>query len=231
MSYTVNLSIKQWAEEDRPREKLLIQGRSALTDAELVAILLGSGNRSMSALDLAKQLLSTVDNDLHSFGKLSAIELQKFNGIGQAKAITLLAALELGRRRKEFVFSPTPSITDSNGVYQFLEQDLMDLDHEEFWVVFLNRANVVIKKESFSSGGIAGTVVDTRLIFRKALEYLACSIVLAHNHPSGNLEPSKSDKVLTKKIKEAGLLMDITVLDHLIFTNHGYFSFADKSML
>ena len=231
MTYQDNLSIRNWAEEDRPREKLILKGKSALSDAELVAILLGSGNRTQSAVELAKVLLSSVDNDLNKLAQLSVKELMKFNGIGEAKSINIISALEIGRRRKNTNSAELIKIQSSKQVYDLMKAELLDLDHEEFWVVLLNRGNRVIKKESFSSGGISGTVADSRLIFKRALEELACSMILVHNHPSGSLKPSQADINLTKKMKESGKMLDIPVLDHIIFTNNGYFSFADESMI
>lgn len=231
MNYPNNLSIRKWAEEDRPREKLLLKGKSALSEAELIAILLGSGTRSISAVELAKQLLAAVDNDLNKLAMLSVKELIKFNGIGEAKAINIISALEIGRRRKNSVYQEQSKIQSSKQIYELMKAELLDLDHEEFWVVFLNRTNKVVKKEQCSSGGISGTVVDSRLIYKRAIEERACSIILVHNHPSGNLKPSQADIDLTKKMKDSGKILDIPVLDHIIFTNNGYFSFTDESIL
>lgn len=231
MNYPNNLSIRKWAEEDRPREKLLLKGKSALSEAELIAILLGSGTRSISAVELAKQLLAAVDNDLNKLAMLSEKELIKFNGIGEAKAINIISALEIGRRRKDSVYQEQPKIQSSKQIYELMKAELLDLDHEEFWVVFLNRTNKVVKKEQCSSGGISGTVVDSRLIYKRAIEERACSIILVHNHPSGNLKPSQADIDLTKKMKDSGKILDIPVLDHIIFANNGYFSFTDESIL
>ncbi|MEQ6119092.1 DNA repair protein RadC [Reichenbachiella sp. MALMAid0571] len=231
MNYPSNLSIRNWAEEDRPREKLLMKGKAALSEAELIAILLGSGTRSISAVELAKQLLSAVDNDLNKLAMLSVKELIKFNGIGEAKAINIISALEIGRRRKDTLYQEQPKIQSSKQIYELMKPELLDLDHEEFWVVFLNRTNKVLKKEQCSSGGISGTVVDSRLIYKKAIEERACSIILVHNHPSGNLKPSQADIDLTKKMKDSGKILDIPVLDHIIFANNGYFSFTDESIL
>jgi len=231
MNYPRNLSIRNWAEEDRPREKLLLKGKSALSEAELIAILLGSGTRSISAVELAKQLLSAVDNDLNKLAMLTVKELMKFNGIGEAKAINIISALEIGRRRKDSLYQEQPKIQSSKQIYELMKPELLDLDHEEFWVVFLNRTNKVVKKEQCSSGGISGTVVDSRLIYKKAIEERACSIILVHNHPSGNLKPSQADIDLTKKMKDSGKILDIPVLDHIIFANNGYFSFTDESIL
>jgi len=231
MNYPNNLSIRNWAEEDRPREKLLLKGKSALSEAELIAILLGSGTRSISAVELAKQLLAAVDNDLNKLAMLSVKELIKFNGIGEAKAINIISALEIGRRRKDTVYQEQAKIQSSKQIYELMKAELLDLDHEEFWVVFLNRTNKVVKKEQCSSGGISGTVVDSRLIYKRAIEERACSIILVHNHPSGNLKPSQADIDLTRKMKDSGKILDIPVLDHIIFANNGYFSFTDESIL
>lgn len=225
------LSIKQWAEEDRPREKLIIKGKSALSEAELIAILIGSGTPNTSAVDLAKTILASTNHDLHELAKLSLSELKRFNGIGEAKAIAIISALELGRRRKDAEPTQRPSINSSSDAYHFLKPYLMDLDHEQFWVLYLNRANRILKYEIVSAGGVSGTVVDAKLIFKKALEVLASNIVLAHNHPSGNRKPSEQDIRLTKKLKTAGKTLDIPVVDHIIFTDEGYFSFADESMM
>ncbi len=225
------VSIKQWAEEDRPREKLLLKGRSVLTEAELIGILLGSGNSSQSAVDLAKDILRSVDNNLNALAKLTVKDLMKFKGIGEAKAITIVSALELGRRRKLEGALIRPKIKSSQDAYDLVNGDFQDLDHEEFWVILLKRNNEVIRKVRISSGGIAGTVADSRLIFKQALDELASSIILVHNHPSGNLKPSQADIQLTKRMKEAGQLLEMGVLDHLIVTDAGYFSFADEGMM
>lgn len=225
------LNIKSWAEEDRPREKLLLKSKAALSDAELIGILIGSGTASMSAVDVAKQILNHHNNDLNQLAKLSVKELMKFKGIGQAKAISIVSAMELGRRRKETATIKKPKITCSDDVYEVIKPELMDMAHEEFWVLLLNRSNMVIKKHPISSGGVSGTIADPKIIFKAALEQLACSIILVHNHPSGNLKPSQADINLTKKMKDAGILLEIPVLDHLIFTDNGYFSFADENML
>jgi DNA repair protein RadC len=225
------LRISQWAEEDRPREKLLLKGKSTLSDAELLAVLLGTGTRSMSAVDLAKQLLQLVRYDLNELARLSVHDLIRQKGIGKAKAIAIVCALELGRRRKELNFESKPRITSSRDVFELIRPDLQDLPHEEFWVIILNRANLVIRKWRISSGGISGTVADPRLIFKTALEMYASSIILVHNHPSGAIKPSQADISLTKKLKQAGELLEIPVLDHLIYGVHEYFSFADEGML
>lgn len=226
-----SLSIKQWAEEDRPREKLLLKGKASLSDAELLGILLGSGTRTHSAVDLGKMILNAYEHDLHQLAKLSVNDLKKYNGIGIAKAVTVVSALELGRRRKEAEPQKKPIITSAADVYLLLKADLLDLDHEQFWLLLLKRNNEVIKKVQLSKGGVSGTVVDTKMLFKEAIENLASAVILAHNHPSGNKKPSQTDIQLTKKLKAAGDLLEIPILDHLIFTNHGYFSFADESLL
>jgi DNA repair protein RadC len=225
------LKIQDWAEEDRPREKLLLKGRSSLTDAEILAILIGSGTITLSAVDVAKLILNGVDNDLNKLSKLTVKELQKFKGIGEAKAITIISALELGRRKMDTGASKENKINSANDVYQILRPHFIDLPHEEFWVLLLNRANQVIKKVQISSGGVTGTVVDAKIIFKQALEHLACGIILAHNHPSGNLQASEQDIQLTQKIKAAGILMDIQLLDHLIITNNHFLSFVEEGIM
>jgi DNA repair protein RadC len=224
-------NILSWAEEDRPREKLMLKGRAALSDAELIAILIGSGTRELSAVDLSKLILHSVGNNLNELAKLSINDLMKFKGVGDAKAISIAAALELGRRRKESEVLKKAKITSSADAYQAIRPYLMDLSHEQFWVLLLNRANEVIRPFQISIGGVAGTVADPKIIFKSAIEYLASAIILVHNHPSGNLTPSQADKDLTKRVKEAGRLLDIPILDHLIFGDNGYFSFADEGVL
>ncbi len=225
------LSIKQWSEEDQPREKLMLKGKSVLSNAELIAILISSGNTELSAVELSKKILESVNHNLADLGKLNIRDLMKFKGIGEAKAISIIAALELGRRRKETDASEKTKITSSKDAYNYMYESLSDLPHEEFWVLYLNRANLVIKKERISIGGISGTVADVRMIFKMAVELLSCGIILVHNHPSGNKEASRADKQLTVKLKEAGKLLDVPVLDHLIFTDNGYFSFADEGLI
>jgi DNA repair protein RadC len=224
-------AIKQWAEDDRPREKLTTKGPAALTDAELMAILIGSGSRNESAVDLCKRILSSTQNNLSELAKLSIADLMKFKGIGDAKAITIVAALELGKRRRLAEAVKQEVITSSQTAYDLLLPVFEDLKYEEFWVIYLNRANKVIKKEKVSTGGVAGTVVDTKIIFKVAVELLASSIILAHNHPSGNLKPSQQDISLTRNIKQAAQLFDMNLFDHLIVTEHGYYSFADEGVL
>jgi DNA repair protein RadC len=226
-----NQTIKMWAEDDRPREKLLLKGKRQLSDSELIAILINSGSREKSALELAKDLLADSNNDLHSFSKKSIQELCKFKGIGEAKAITLLAALELGRRRKDSTKIESVKILSSKHSYELLLPKMQDLPTEEFHVILLNRGNTVIKQFHLSTGGLTGTVVDARILFKEAINCLATGIILAHNHPSGNLQPSEQDLRLTKKIVEFGKLIDIVVLDHLIITDFHYFSFADNGLI
>lgn len=225
------LKIKSWSPEDRPREKLLTKGTPALSDAELVAILLGTGTTTVSAVELAKRVLQTVNNSLHELGRLSVKDLMKIKGIGEAKAISIIAALELGRRRKDADAEDKPRISGSRDCFNLLSPHLEDIPHEEFWIILLNRANRMIKKYQISQGGVAGTVADPKIIFKLALSDLASGLILAHNHPSGNLAASQADIELTRKIKEAGKLLEIQVLDHLIIAGKKYFSFADEGIL
>jgi DNA repair protein RadC len=225
------LNIKSWSPEDRPREKLLLKGTPALSDAELVAILIGSGTARLSAVDVAKLILQATNNNLHELARLSVKDLMKMKGIGEAKAITIVAALELGRRRKEFEAEEKPKVNSSIDCFNLLKGDLMDLPKEEFWVLLLNRANRVIKKKRVSEGGVSGTVVDPKIIFKLALEELASGIVVAHNHPSGNLNASQSDIELTLKLKEAGKFLEIQLLDHVIVAGAKYLSFADEGLI
>jgi DNA repair protein RadC len=225
------MKITEWAEADRPREKLLEKGIGALSDAELIAILIGSGTVSMSAVDLSKHILASAGNDLHQLSKLSVKDLQKFKGIGEAKAITIVSALELGRRRKEQDAVQRPRILASKEAYELLKPDLLYLSVEEFWVILLNQSSFVIKKMKVGIGGMTSTLADVRVVFKLALENMATGIIVAHNHPSGTTKPSKSDEELTWKFKEAGEVLDITLWDHLIFTDNGYYSFADEGAL
>lgn len=225
------INIKNWSPEDRPREKLLMKGRMALSDAELIAILLGSGTTTLSAVDLAKALLQNANNNLDELARCSIKDLTKVKGIGEAKALTIISALEIGRRRKDHVGIDKPKITSSSDAYHEIKSVLLDKDHEEFWVLLLNRANKVVKKVQISQGGVAGTVADPKIIFKVALEELCSGIILAHNHPSGNLSASQADIDLTKKLKAGGQLLDIQVLDHLIIAGKKYLSFADEGML
>lgn len=226
-----NLTIKYWAEEDRPREKLLNKGKHNLSDAELLAILIGSGSREESAVGLSQKILNTADNNLNELGKTSITELMRFKGIGEAKAITIVAALELGRRRQLTDVKDKPKIKSSRDAYNTIASLLIDLPHEEFWILLLNRSNEVISREKISTGGVSGTVVDAKIIFKKALDILASSIILVHNHPSGNLRPSQADIDVTRKMKKAGVVLDISILDHLIISERGFYSFADEGTL
>ena len=227
-----HLSIKEWALEDRPREKLLAKGLASLSDVELIAILIGSGSTRESAVELARKILLDCNNNLHELGKRNIEELRSsYHGIGEAKAITIVSALELGRRRKVQDAQERIKITGSRDVSELFQPVLGDLPHEEFWVLLLNRANRVISRYKVSQGGVSGTVIDVRLIMKTGIEKLASAIVLCHNHPSGNLQPSVADEQITQKLKEAGKLMDIPILDHIIVTDNAYFSFADEGIL
>ena len=226
-----SLSIKNWKEDDRPREKLINKGKSSLSDTELIAILIGSGNRSESAVELSKRILASVNNNLNALARLSTDQLMQFKGIGEAKAVSIITALELGRRRRLEEALEQPKITSSKGVFEIMQPIIGDLQHEEFWVLYLNNSNKIIDKSQVSKGGITSTLVDSRLVFKKAMEISAVGIILAHNHPSGTLKPSESDKKLTQKIKIAGETLDIKILDHLIITEKAYFSFADSNIL
>ena len=222
--------INQWAEDDRPREKLLLKGKNALSDSELLAILIGSGSRNESAVQLCQRILKSVDANLNQLGKLSISQLVQFKGIGEAKAISIIAALELGRRRREEDVIELKKITSSKLVFDIMQPIIGELPHEEFWVLYLNNSNKVIHKSQISKGGITGTVVDTRIVFKTAFENHATSIILCHNHPSGKLEPSEPDKQITKKIKAAGDAVCVKVLDHIIVTEKSYFSFQDTGI-
>ena len=226
-----SFSIKNWFQDDQPREKLRDKGKLTLSDAELVAILIGSGNRNESAVDLCKRILASVDNNLNALGKVSLKHLMEFNGIGEAKAITITAALELGRRRKFEDAVKQEKITSSRDVYDIMQPVLGELSHEEFWVIYLNNSNKVLQKQQLSKGGITGTLVDVRLVLKQALEVGATALILCHNHPSGTLKASEADKKITQKLKTAGLSLDIKVLDHIIVTEKAYFSFADETIL
>ncbi len=229
--YSSGRNIRSWAEEDRPREKLLLKGRTALTDAELIAILIGSGTIEHSAVDVAKGIMKFADNNINKLAKMSVKDLMQNKGIGEAKAITIIAALELGRRRLDSSVETRKKITSSSHVYELMRPYLLDKIMEEFWILLLNRANEVIKTSQISIGGVAGTIADNRMIFKLAIENIASSIILVHNHPSGQLTPSRADLELTKQIISAGKIMDIPVLDHLIFTDHGFYSFQDEGQM
>jgi len=231
MEENTYFSIKHWNEDDRPREKLLLKGRLALSDAELIAILIGSGSRNESAVSLSQRILADVNNNLNELGKCTINDLTKFKGIGEAKAICIIAAMELGRRRRVSDVMERKQISSSKTVFDFFQPLIGELPHEEFWILYLNNSNKIIKSERLSKGGITGTLVDVRLVFKEALQNGATAIILAHNHPSGTLRPSQPDIKLTKKLKAAGESLDIKVLDHLIVTEKAYFSFADENLL
>ncbi len=224
-------SIKHWAKDDRPREKLLLKGPESLSDSELLAILIANGSKEKSAVELAKDVLKLGKDSLHELGKLSVKDLTKIKGIGPAKAITIASVLEIGRRRQSLSIISKPSVGSSNEIARFLQHKLKDHQREVFAVIFLNQANKVNHFEIISEGGITGTVADPRVILKKALEENAVNIVLCHNHPSGSLKPSKADELLTKKIKEAALYFDIRIIDHIIVSELGYYSFADEGLL
>lgn len=226
-----NYSIKQWAKDDRPREKLLLKGAESLSDSELLAILIGNGTRSKTAIDLAKEILILGKNNLPELGKLTVKELMKIKGVGEAKAITVVAALEIGRRRQAMNYREKAVMTNSIDVANYLQSLLRDYRHEVFAVLFLNRANKINHFQIVSEGGITGTIADPRIILKKALEEDAVSLILCHNHPSGSLKPSNADVELTKKIKEAAKFFDIKVMDHLIVSDAGYYSFSDEGIL
>ena len=226
-----SFSIKNWNQDDQPREKLLYKGKSSLSDAELVAILIGSGNRDESAVALSKRILASTDNNLSELGKRSIKQLMEFKGIGEAKAIGIAAALELGRRRRSENALEKKKITSSASVFELIQPVIGDLPHEEFWIIYVNNSNKVIQKNQLSKGGITGTLVDVRLVLKTALEVGATGLILAHNHPSGTLLPSEADKNITQKLKVAALSLDIKVLDHLIIAEKAYFSFADETLL
>ncbi len=226
-----NLTIKDWAVEDRPREKLLEKGVQSLSDAEIIAILIGSGTKNESAVELSKKILKSAQNNLNELGKLNISDLTKMKGIGEAKAINILAALELGRRRKVSEIIAKKKITQSKDVFEFFQPILGDLPHEEFWILLLNRSNRIIEKIKISQGGISGTVIDVKIILKQALEKLASSIVLCHNHPSGNKNPSSADDNITNKLKNAADFFDIQVLDHIIIADLEYYSYADEGKL
>ena len=225
------LTIKSWALDDRPREKLVSKGRSVLSDAELIAILIGSGNREESAVALAKRILKTVQGNLNALAKLSVEKLTEFKGIGLAKAISIITALELGKRKQLESTLERPKITSSRDAAHTMQVIIGHLEHEEFWVLYLNNSNKIVAKVQISKGGLTATLVDVRLVFKRALEVAAVGIIVCHNHPSGKLQPSTADKQLTSKIKAAGITLDIKLLDHLIITEKAYFSFADEGLL
>ena len=226
-----SFSIKNWSNDDKPREKLVQKGKAVLSDAELVAILIGSGSRDESAVELSKRILASVNNNLNQLGKLSIGQLMQFKGIGEAKAVTIAAALEMGRRRRGEEVAKIEKIGSSKDVFNLLQPILGELPHEEFWIVYLNNSNKVLHQAQLSKGGITGTLVDVRLVLKQALEIGAIGLILAHNHPSGGLNPSTADKQLTQKLKTAAQALDMKVLDHIIITQREYFSFADDNLL
>ena len=226
-----SFSIKNWSDDDKPREKLVQKGKSVLSDAELIAILIGSGSRNESAVELAKRILASVNNNLNELGKLSIKQLMQFKGIGEAKSVSIAAALEIGRRRRGEEAQKITKIGSSKNVFELLQPKMGELPHEEFWIVFLNNSNTVLHAGQLSKGGITGTLVDVRLVLKQALELGAVGLILAHNHPSGTLKPSEADKQITRKLKVAAEALDIKVLDHIIITQKEYFSFADENIL
>jgi DNA repair protein RadC len=230
MSENSFFPITNWSEDDKPREKLMLKGKSSLSDAELIAILIGSGSRNESAVGLSKRILASLDNNLNALGKLSITQLMNFKGIGEAKAISIISALELGRRRRAEDAVELTKITSSKMIFEIMQPIIGELPHEEFWIVYLNNSNKIISKSQLSKGGITGTLVDVRLVFKTALEMGATGLILCHNHPSGTLIPSDADKQITRKLKLAGDSLEIKVLDHLIVTEANYFSFVDEGI-
>ncbi len=224
-------SIKNWNEDDRPREKLALKGRSSLSDAELLAIIMGSGNRVESAVELAKRILNSANNNWNELAKYSIVDLCKFKGVGEAKAISIITAMEIGRRRNSQEVLERDKITSIKDAAIILQQQIGDLPNEEFWVMFLNQGNRIIKTEQISRGGINQTAVDIRVIFKRALELMATGMILSHNHPSGNLTPSQSDIHITRKIKEGATLLDIQVLDHIIVSQKDFYSFVNDGLI
>ncbi len=226
-----SFSIKNWSDDDKPREKMVQKGKSVLSDAELIAILIGSGSRNESAVELSKRILSSVDNNLNALGKLSIKQLMQFKGIGEAKAVTIAAAMEMGRRRRGEDEQKITKITSSKDAFELLQPLIGELEHEEFWILYLNNANKVLLSSQLSKGGLTGTLVDVRIVMKQALELGAVGLILAHNHPSGTLKPSSEDKAVTEKLKKAAMALDIKVLDHLIIAQKDYYSFADERLL
>jgi DNA repair protein RadC len=224
-------TIKQWAEDDRPREKLMLKGKAALSDAELIAILISSGNNEESAVSLSQRILEGSQNNLLELSKLSVNDLKKYRGIGEAKALSIIAAMELGRRRQRSSALEKPIIQDSQKAYDYIQASLSDLAHEEFVVLYLSKSLKVITHETLSRGGISGTIADTKIILKAALEKLAAYIIVAHNHPSGHLKPSSQDIEMTRKLKVACNTIEIVLYDHLIIGQNAYYSFSDEGML
>ena len=225
------MSIKSLAQDDRPREKFILKGKESLSDSELLAIIMGSGNREESAVELARKILTSVENSWHRLAQLTLLELMKFKGVGEAKAISIATALEIGRRKSMQELPEYPQIKSSRDAFLILHPRLADLKKEEFWVLFLNNAGRVIHQARCSEGGYTGALVDIRVICRMALEYYATGIIIAHNHPSGILVPSSEDQDITRKINEATKTLDIQLLDHIIITASDYYSFSDHRLL
>ena len=226
-----SFTIKNWSQDDQPREKLRDKGKASLSDAELIAILIGSGNKTESAVALSQRILASVNFNLSELGKLSIKQLMEFKGIGEAKAISIAAAMELGRRRRGEEALEKKKISSSASVFELMQPIIGELSHEEFWIIYTNNSNKVIQKQLLSKGGITGTLVDVRLVLKNALELSATGLILAHNHPSGALNPSEADKQITQKLKTAAQSLDIKVLDHVIVTEKAYFSFADENLI
>lgn len=231
MSETTAFPIRHWSEDDRPREKMSLKGRAALSDAELIAILIGSGTKSESAVDLAKRILANVNHNLNELGRLSLPQLKAYKGIGEAKAVIISAAMELARRKRETESRVLSKVQSSHDVFLLMQPLIGELAHEEFWILYMNNANKILQKVQLSKGGMTGTIVDVRLVFKKALEFSATGVILCHNHPSGTLKASEADRQITRKMKAAGENLDIKVLDHIIVTETAYFSFADDGIL
>jgi len=229
--YENHFGIKNWAEEDRPREKLQLKGKNSLSDAELIAILLRIGTKTETAVDVAKRILQSVNENLIEVSKMEINDLMAFKGVGEVKAITLIAALELGKRRNESEVMSKEKITCSRDAFEIFRTVMGDQPYESFWIIMLNKANKVMRKSNISEGGVSGTVVDPKKIFKIAIDQHASSIILGHNHPSGNVQPSEADQKITKKIRDAGLMLDVAVLDHLIIGDDNYYSFADEGTL
>ena len=231
MSEISSIPIRNWSEDDRPREKLMLQGKATLSDAELLAIIIGSGSRNESAVGLSQRILTSTNNNLNALGKLSLQQLMQFRGIGEAKAISIAATMELGRRRRTEDVIERVKINSSQSIFEIMQPILGELPHEEFWIIYLNNSNKILFKCQLSKGGITGTVVDVRIAFKIALEHQATGMILCHNHPSGTLIASDADKQITRKMKIAGENLDIKILDHVIITEQSYFSFADDGIL
>lgn len=225
------MNLKSLAEDDRPREKFLLKGKSAVSDSELLAIIMGSGNREESAVELARRILNSVENNWHRLSQLSIKDLTKFKGVGEAKAISIATALEIGNRKSQQEVLERQQISSSKDAFEILQPHLSDLQTEEFWAIFLNHQNKILYKTCLFRGGIASSVADVRVVFKTALEHFSTQIIVAHNHPAGSLKPSKEDINITQKIKDAGKLLDIDLLDHLILTQNNYYSFKDEGIL